>query len=484
MLTQGNDLTATEIDQKDCTESHKTLGLMKAPNRSQAGELARLNKKSNQRAAAIPSNSVTHTDSIIACRACHFTSIDCSLGVTCITAAQCDKIQCRAASAFLATGGCNRHFPHASVFAPKSHSGVGMVPFYLLQGQQCLRLLLRHMLDDTELGRQIRIDSAWMQLEAGTHARIFENTDENSDCIEDGWVMGIRRFLPTVAGAIQFTTGTRPTMHGRDDEHFMDLFRHQGLTLLDLKRRNRCRLHFQVARVSDATTIASDRLHAHVLPLERDSLPMSSPACSTSKLQWPRQPRPGHKACRLWTSTLKRTLLQADDSLRHPLGTWTTPVHDPDRHCSTLHHANINVIHQHDGRIHRTLPLISGARRVIKATLENTAPSIHTPGRPADTLKIQRNTLTAQLTPLDQRLSTITNTTFHPRFRHVPKWAADLLQHLGISTNTRTSLTSQIAWQHQMAVSKTSWAASSSQSQSVTSSSFELKVQHVETLAQ
>ena len=88
-------------------------------------------------------------------------------------------------SAFLATSGYNRHFPHALVFASKSHSGVGMVPFYLLQGQQCVRMLLRHTLHDTELGRQIRIDLVWVQLEDGTYSPLLENTQTNFDYAQD-----------------------------------------------------------------------------------------------------------------------------------------------------------------------------------------------------------------------------------------------------------------------------------------------------------
>ena len=45
MLTQGNDRQATEIEQKDCLDAHKTLGVMKAQNQFQAGEIARLTKK-------------------------------------------------------------------------------------------------------------------------------------------------------------------------------------------------------------------------------------------------------------------------------------------------------------------------------------------------------------------------------------------------------------------------------------------------------
>jgi hypothetical protein len=163
MLTQGNALAPTEMDQKDCSTVHKTLGVMKAPNHSQTGKTARLTNKSNQHAAAILSNLVTHSDSLTTHQVYHLTSINYSLSVTYLTSKQCQCMQEYAVSAFLATHGYNCHFPWALMFAHKSHSGVGIVPFYLLQGQQCLCMLLWHTLYQTELGRQINIDLAWVQ---------------------------------------------------------------------------------------------------------------------------------------------------------------------------------------------------------------------------------------------------------------------------------------------------------------------------------
>ena len=189
-------------------------------------------------------------------------------------------------------------------------------------------MLLRHTLHDTELGRQIRIDLAWVQLEAGTSFPVLENTQTDLDYVQDGWLMGIRRFLSTVQGEIQFVTGLRPSTYRQHDAYLMDIFRNHDVAPIELTRLNRCRLYFQVARVSDITTIAGNRLYAHVLSLDRDSRPLTHPQFPTSRHQLPRQPKPGNTACKLWTSIIKRILLQTDGSLRQPLGAWTTPVND------------------------------------------------------------------------------------------------------------------------------------------------------------
>jgi hypothetical protein len=66
---------------------------------------------------------------------------------------------------------------------------------------------------------------AWVQLEAGTGTSILDNTRENLDYVQDGWVMGIRRFLSTATDTIRLTYGTSLTTYRRDDIALMDLFR-------------------------------------------------------------------------------------------------------------------------------------------------------------------------------------------------------------------------------------------------------------------
>ena len=109
MITQGNDNEPIEIDHKDCATAHRTLGVMKAPNLSQAGEATRLAQKYKDHAKAILSNSVSPTDSAIVYRAYHLTSIGFSLSTTYLQAKALQKFQGPAVSAFLATSGFNRN---------------------------------------------------------------------------------------------------------------------------------------------------------------------------------------------------------------------------------------------------------------------------------------------------------------------------------------------------------------------------------------
>ena len=433
MITQGNDAHPTAIAHKDCTEPHKTLGVMKTPNRSQTGEITRLTTKCNIHAQAILSNSVTASDSAVAYRVYHLTSIGYSLGTTYISLKDLDKLQGRAISAFLATSGYNRNMKRELVFSPRNHGGLSMIPLLLLQGQQGINLLRRHLLHHTELGLQIKIDIEWIQLEAGTYTPILENTQEDLPYIADGWILGIRRFLQLVSAEIKIHGITKPRTYRQGDVYIMDTFRINGATLPELKILNRCRLYFQVARLSDITNIAGTHLYAHALTLERDYAPLHYPTYPKSQLQWPRQPRPGPAARKLWKKKITTHFLETDHRLRNPLGRWTLPVEQRDRSYPTLFHAASHTIHQDDGTAYRQLPLLHVDRRSIQADIHTPQLSIRTNGYPVDATTIRNNTLFADFTPRNTRATPIPpDTTHHHRFGKIPDWKADLLRNTTI----------------------------------------------------
>jgi hypothetical protein len=144
----------------------------------------------------------------------------------------------------------------------------------------------------------------------------------------------------------------------------MDTFRENGATTTKLRKFNRCQLYFRVARLSDITNIAGTHLYAHVLvTLERDQAPLSHPTYPKSQLQWPRQPRPGIIARKIWMKHSKAAFLEPDHRLGSPLGRWTIPVDQRDRlyryRYPKLYHAAsytlLQVFHQDDGKVYRQL---------------------------------------------------------------------------------------------------------------------------------
>jgi hypothetical protein len=255
---------------------------------------------------------------------------------------------------------------------------------YLLQGHQCIRLLLRPILHQTELGKQIQIDLAWIQLEAGISAAILTNTQTDLDYVQDGWVLGIQRFLKTVDAEIQLKEKETPQIYRQDDVYLMDTFRAQGLSTSSLSCLNRCRLYFQVAQLSDITNIAGTHLYDHVLILDRVPTEARYPKYPTTTLAWPRQPRPGPIARIYWSKMIRKSFLQANGRLQAPLGKWITLVDTRDRSYPTLYHAHSHMIHQYDGHNYQQLQVKKTNRRSIIADFEPHTPSLSTPGYPID----------------------------------------------------------------------------------------------------
>jgi hypothetical protein len=271
-----------------------------------------------------------------------------------------------------------------------------------------------------------------VQLEAGTGKAILEDTQTKLDYVQEGWVVGIRRFLSIIEGAIQVVDAAKPDIYRQNDAYLMDIFRQHSIPTAVLRQLNRCRLYFQVARLSDISTIAGDSLYAHVLPLLHPATQQTNPIYPRTTLDWPRQPRPGPAARRLWRTTLKQILLQADGRLRQTLGHWKIDVDKRDRQYPAIYHAHTQQIHQLHGTQYRPLQVHTCNRRIIKATITDAARSLRTPDRPVDIIQLSNNLLTAQYTPSNLRLRHQQNHTYHHCFRQLPQWAADLLQHLVI----------------------------------------------------
>ena len=132
MITQGEETAPTEIEHKDCSTPHDTLGVIKARNRSQAKEISHLKQKCKEPAKAILSNSLSSTGSTITDPVYRLTSIGYSLSTTYITSRDFTKIQGPSVSSFLASSGYNRHMKREFVFTPQHHGRIGMVPLLLL----------------------------------------------------------------------------------------------------------------------------------------------------------------------------------------------------------------------------------------------------------------------------------------------------------------------------------------------------------------
>jgi hypothetical protein len=192
----------------------------------------------------------------------------------------------------------------------------------------------------------------------------------------------------------------------------------------------------QVERLSDITNLEGTHLYDYVLALDRKVGTYHE--YPVSKLVWPRQPKPGPKARRLWTKHIHRILLQQDGRLRFPLGKWTTQVEARDRHYPTIYHAHRQLIHQFDGRVCQQFPISKTTRRCIVAKKsDNPQYSRHPPGYPVDIIRQHQNELTAAYQSRNIIAIVTRSPQQHPLFGHIPDWQNDLrCDSLQSTTNT------------------------------------------------
>jgi hypothetical protein len=302
-----------EIPQLPTNKAQKLLGVMKCPIGDQQAEIARLRAKSDNYARRINSNSLTRSEARLAYDVFYIPAIRYSLNITAINQTDLENIQAKATAAFLAAQGYNRNMPREVVYAPALYQGVGMRHLYDIQGSDCTRLLLQELNNHgSTTERMITAVLEIMQLESGIGRPILEDC-RPLDYIEWGWIPQIRDFLHHINGQI-VTTQRRPKTYREHDTYLMDSEYLSRITQRERIYINRCRLHLQVATISDIAT--ADGLQIHNTWKRPDT---RKPSRST--LRWPRQDSPNRTAWKAWEKFLQ-SFITPSGKLRISLGRW------------------------------------------------------------------------------------------------------------------------------------------------------------------
>ena len=240
------------------------------------------------------------------------------LAVTQFTQLQCDKITSPVIRACLSKMGYNSNSPKEVVLGPSELFGFGVHDYYVEQGIRQLTALVGHIRQDSEVGRMIRIELQWCQVQAGTANHLLGNPVDPIDYIETCWIMSIRDFLRTYDLRVDFSAAPLPTIQCEHDEFLMDALRERGqCTASELQRLNACRMMLQVARVSDIAS-ADGRF------LRTDCLKGVNSGTFKSTTSWPRQGQPPKQWWVLWKKKIQAVFSRDGNSpsLRQPLGAW------------------------------------------------------------------------------------------------------------------------------------------------------------------
>jgi hypothetical protein len=305
-----------KIPQLESTVAQRILGVMKNPMGDQQAEIHRLKTKSDEFAIRINSNALTRADAKLAYEVFYLPAMRYSLNITSINQMDMETIQTKATLAFLAAQGYNRHMPREVVFAPKTYQGLRMHHLYDLQGSDCTRLLLQELNQEGSMMQKMATALLEViQMESGIGTPILEDC-RTLDYIEWGWIPQIRDFLKHIDGKILNAT-TIPQQYRENDEYLMDSSYLQHQTRRERIYIHRCRIHLQVATLSDIATAAGTQIHKSWYKA-RDERP------SKSTLISPRQNPPNKTAWNAWVR-FQRSFTNATGCLKKPLGRWIKP---------------------------------------------------------------------------------------------------------------------------------------------------------------
>ena len=312
-----------EIERKCVTKATKTLGVMKAADLSQNGELQHLKEKAHTFAKALVACPLSHVHAWLAYITIFITGVTYSFPTTSLSEKECVTLQKIVKPILLRKLGLPPTLPNDVVYGDQYFGGVGLIQLFAEQGMLMTLLFLRHIRAKTDLGKQIEIGLRYYQLHAGLSNCVLEDTRPLAH-LKFPWFDTLRQYLHQISGRLQLTDPWRPKRQRVHDTFIMEnVLDTKRFTTTELEIINACRLYLQVSRVSDIATINGKRVLTKMLSGEytqEDILEFRT------TYTWPHQERPNSVAWKLWTEALTSTICDESGKLHRTLGPWNATM--------------------------------------------------------------------------------------------------------------------------------------------------------------
>jgi hypothetical protein len=329
-MTTGKSATTTEIEHRDCSKAHRTLGLHPAPTGCQLTQAQELRTKSDRFAEGMAKAPLSQYEARTAYWMMWLPSMTYCLPCSYMTKNQLHHVQKKMTSTSLSKRGYSSKTSRAVVFGPRRFLGIGDRHLYYEQGIGATLQLVKHIRSGSNLGTFLQIGLDWTQLHAGVSFSILENTITALPHLEHGWFPMIRKFLGSTNASIHVSTTVLPRLLRANDCILMDdLLKNDLFKTSAVKKIALCRLFLQVDSLAEICNPTGDCILPSVWKGERP--------VSKSRTLWPRQVRPHEASWRIWRRFLKFVYLHPDkqkankrsDDLRleQPLGPWIGDRH-------------------------------------------------------------------------------------------------------------------------------------------------------------
>ena len=314
----------TKIEQKEPSESHKTLGCYKTMTGCEVDEIKYLKEKATRFGQQAKHANLSRKQARMAYTGMFIPSLKYGLPSCSISKKDIDDIQQYPVEVFLSKMGYEKRFPRAIAFAHQDFGGLNMPHLYSEMMGMKLESLISHLQASTELGQAMIININMIQLSSGIIEPIFE-TNTKIDYIEDNWLLHLRSFIISIGGKIEIENAWKQDIQRINDVCLMNAFIKSGLRTSELRLINHWRKFFKVNTLAD---ICEPDDNSKIQAFYTTMIPKTNRK-NISKLNWPNQQKPGFKGFYLWLKALKIAFgfNIATRDITYKLGAWIADHH-------------------------------------------------------------------------------------------------------------------------------------------------------------
>jgi hypothetical protein len=334
-LTSGVSPVRNNIDHRDNSEAHRTLGIWPTPAGNQDKQFSESLNKSKRFANGCSKAPMTRYEAATAYWTIWLPSITFGFSSTTMTYQQLDAIQKPMINAILPKMGYSCKTTRDVVFGPRKYLGMGLQHLGSEQGVQQTLLLLKHIRANQKLSTLLRIGLSWFQLHTGINQQILEYPAIEVLYLEIGWFRSLRQFLCSIQAELHVELNHIAQPLRIHDTTIMNaLLSLQTIAPNRLYRINLCRLYLQVESLSEICNTIGTEILQEIWNGYR------SPDSQTTLL-WPNQSRPHEKSWAEWRTVIKDAFLapniirankaRATLTLRRPLCPWIGRRHQKQR---------------------------------------------------------------------------------------------------------------------------------------------------------
>jgi hypothetical protein len=319
LIKDSVDGSHIEIDIRECSEAHRTLGCWKAMDGNQNQQRNILTEKSKQLGQILARSSLSIQATTIAYSSNYITAMIYPLSATYFSEILLDRIQGHADTHFIPAMGYHQSTPKAVLRATKSIGGVGLRGLYAEQSTTAIMQIIQHLRANTTLGMNIRLHLHWAQMVSGVSKFLLTDTEPHS--YSGGfWIPRLREYMNMNNLTLQIENIWIPKMYRLHDCTIMD----KAITIYpnakELRIINRCRLYLKAITLSDICTAEGDFITEYSWnPMK---LHQSVKQEKLSSLNYPNQ-QPPKRGWEVWRKFLKKLTKDTNHKkLITKLGAW------------------------------------------------------------------------------------------------------------------------------------------------------------------